>query len=437
MPNPRDALSPDALALLDAIGREGSFAAAARHLGLVPSALSYRVRQMEDALDVLLFDRSARQAVLTPAGAELLREGQRLLQDADAVALRVKRVATGWEPQLTIAADSVIAHNTLMELAEAFFTLQAPTRLRIREEVLTGTLEALVSGRADLALGVNLDASGATGLKSKPLGPLAFVYCVAHAHQQPGDDLPTSHGLARREALLQLRDQIGQRHIDKAAGGHHQKVRQPVVQLPHQKVPHQPAQCRHGAGQRHLDQRHARLRAGLAQHHQVAHVVRHLVGQHRKRGNHTQAQVGHEGRGDQDAVAKAMHAVAGEHRPAGARNHGGGRGHARMAVVVFMPCGWAWSCAPLGTCAAWSCGRAVPGGVAARLVAVLVAVVPQLGLVEQKEEHQAHQQRGKQVVGIGLASNASGSRCMKAVASRAPAARLSRCCGPTLAPRPP
>ena len=35
---------------------------------------------------------------------------------------------------------------------------------------------------------------------------------------------------------------------------------------------------------------------------------------------------------------------------------------------------------------------AVPG------MAVLMPVVPQFGLVQQKEEHQAHQQRGKQVV---------------------------------------
>ena len=69
----------------------------------------------------------------------------------------------------------------------------------------------------------------------------AHQHHKAHAHQEP-DDL--GHGLARREALLQLRNQIGQGHIDKAAGGHGQKVRQPVVQLPHQKIPHQPAQGR-------------------------------------------------------------------------------------------------------------------------------------------------------------------------------------------------
>ena len=72
MHTPRDVLTPDALAMLQTVVDAGSFAAAARQLDLVPSALSYRVRQIEDALDVLLFDRSARQARLTEAGAELI-----------------------------------------------------------------------------------------------------------------------------------------------------------------------------------------------------------------------------------------------------------------------------------------------------------------------------------------------------------------------------
>ena len=63
-----DVLTPDALRMLGSIEEQGSMAAAARALGLVPSALSYRVRQLEQALDVLLFDRSSRQARLTEAG---------------------------------------------------------------------------------------------------------------------------------------------------------------------------------------------------------------------------------------------------------------------------------------------------------------------------------------------------------------------------------
>lgn len=97
-PNPRSALSAENLALLEAVSRLGSMAAAAREIGMVPSALTYRIRQIEDALDVLLFDRSARRAVLTPAGAELLRSGEHLLQELDAVAQRVRRVPPAGNP---------------------------------------------------------------------------------------------------------------------------------------------------------------------------------------------------------------------------------------------------------------------------------------------------------------------------------------------------
>jgi molybdenum-dependent DNA-binding transcriptional regulator ModE len=51
--------------MMDTIARTGSFAAAARELGKVPSALTYSVRQLEEALDVLLFDRRSRQAKFT------------------------------------------------------------------------------------------------------------------------------------------------------------------------------------------------------------------------------------------------------------------------------------------------------------------------------------------------------------------------------------
>ena len=136
---PRSPLTPEALETLERVARTGSFAGAAREMGKVPSALTYSMRALEDALDVLLFDRSSRQARLTPAGEELLREGRRLLRDLDALANRVKRVATGWESAFTVAVDGIIAMPALLSLTEAFYALRPPTRLTLREEILSGT----------------------------------------------------------------------------------------------------------------------------------------------------------------------------------------------------------------------------------------------------------------------------------------------------------
>jgi DNA-binding transcriptional LysR family regulator len=211
MNSPRDVLTPDSLAMLQGIEKAGSFAAAARSMGLVPSALTYRVRQIEDALDVLLFDRRSRQAKLTAAGRELLREGERLLVDIDAIANRVKRVATGWESQLTVAVDSIVDRMTVMELCDAFFALKAPTRLRLRDETLSGTLEALTSGQADLALGTagSLGDSGlTTGIHSQVLGPMRFVFAVAPQHPLAQAPEPLSDALIGQHRAVAVADSV-------------------------------------------------------------------------------------------------------------------------------------------------------------------------------------------------------------------------------------
>ena len=207
MPSPRDVLTPDALAMLQVIAATGSFAAAARSLGVVPSALTYRVRQIEDALDVLLYDRSSRQARLTEAGAELLKEAARLLEEIDAVANRVKRVSTGWEPQFTIAVDSIISKTIVMELCESFLALQPPTRIKLRDETLSGTLEALTSGQADLALGV-ADVVNHAGIHSKALGDVRFVYAVAPHHPLAAAPEPLKDELVRQYRAVAVADTI-------------------------------------------------------------------------------------------------------------------------------------------------------------------------------------------------------------------------------------
>ncbi|RYX89705.1 MAG: LysR family transcriptional regulator [Comamonadaceae bacterium] len=206
MQTARDVLTPDSLAMLQAIATTGSFAAAARSLGLVPSALTYRVRQIEDALDVLLFDRSSRQARLTPAGAALLEDGARLLDEIDAVAHRVKRVATGWEAQFTIAADSVISRNTLFDLCDKFLALNPPTRLKIRDEVLSGTTEAVTSGLADIAIGSSMEAASQASVQSRLLGNLAFVYAVAPHHPLATAAEPVNDDVLRQHRAVAVAD---------------------------------------------------------------------------------------------------------------------------------------------------------------------------------------------------------------------------------------
>ena len=207
----RDVLTPESLTMLQTIARLGSFAAAAREMGLVPSALSYRVRQMEETLDVLLFDRSSRQAKLTAAGDELLSEGMRLLNDMDSIAHRIKRVATGWESQFTVVVDTIIQQRVVMDLCQHFYESNPPTRLRLRDETLSGTLYALTSGQADLAIGVVIQEDFPSGLRFEEIGPvMQFVFAVAPGHPLASAHQPLSDADVRAHRAVAVADSVPQ-----------------------------------------------------------------------------------------------------------------------------------------------------------------------------------------------------------------------------------
>lgn len=175
-------LSLESLEVLDAIARKGSFAAAAESLHRVPSAITYTVRKLEEDLGVALFNRSGHRAELTPAGTELLREGRHLLNAANELELRVKRVATGIETELTIAVTDLFNICALQPVLEKFYAQAFGTRLKITREVYGGCWDALLNHRADISIGAPGDAPTASGYSTKLIGELEFHYAVAPHH---------------------------------------------------------------------------------------------------------------------------------------------------------------------------------------------------------------------------------------------------------------
>lgn len=191
-------LSLDALQILDAIDRRGSFAAAGKALHKVPSTISYTVAKLEEDLGVQLFDRVGPRAEMTPAGRALLDEGRHLLRAARELELRVRRVASGWEAELTLAVDSMFPTWLLGADIRAFRDVAAQTRLRLIGEALSGTWEALLDRRADLLVGAAGEGPSGGGYVVEPLGSVEFVFAIA-----PGHPLVAMPGVLRREQLVE------------------------------------------------------------------------------------------------------------------------------------------------------------------------------------------------------------------------------------------
>lgn len=198
-------LSLDALEALDAIDRYGGFAAAARALHKVPSALSYTVRTLEEGLDVRLFDRGGARPVLTEAGRELLREGRHLLDAAGRLENRVRQVAKGWEAELVIAVNALLPRAPLFGLLGEFHDEGRETRLRLTAETLSGCWDALADGRADLVVGASGDPPSG-GYASQPLGEIALVFAMAPTHPLVHAPEPLSRETRARHRAVVMAD---------------------------------------------------------------------------------------------------------------------------------------------------------------------------------------------------------------------------------------
>ncbi|GGY32080.1 LysR substrate-binding domain-containing protein [Pseudoduganella albidiflava] len=175
-------LSLEALQIVDAIDRRGSFSAAGKELHRVPSTISYTVGKLEDDLGVQVFERNGPKVELTKAGRELLKEGRYLLRAAQDLEHRVRRVASGWETELAIGHDSMFSSLAFGDDIRAFYEVAQQTRLRIVREALSGTWEALLDRRVDLVVGAPGDGPAGGGYVSEPIGTLAWVFAVAPSH---------------------------------------------------------------------------------------------------------------------------------------------------------------------------------------------------------------------------------------------------------------
>jgi DNA-binding transcriptional LysR family regulator len=97
------------------VAEEGSFSAAARQLGVTPSAISRQVSRLEKFMGVRLLHRTTRHLRLTEAGLEALERGREMIESAQA-ALQVAeghmRVPKGL---VRMSAPKAFARHVLQE----------------------------------------------------------------------------------------------------------------------------------------------------------------------------------------------------------------------------------------------------------------------------------------------------------------------------------
>lgn len=160
------------LEAFDAVLREGSFEAAARVLHLTPSAVSQRIKALEERLGQVLVQRGV-PCVAAPAGAALQRHAQQLrLMEAEALqAFGLGPAEGGGALPLSIAvnADS-LATWFLPALARLAQAQAVRFELHVEDQDHSGAL--LRQGRVMAA--VTADPAPVQGCRAEPLGAMRY-----------------------------------------------------------------------------------------------------------------------------------------------------------------------------------------------------------------------------------------------------------------------
>ncbi|MEI4472915.1 LysR family transcriptional regulator [Frigidibacter sp. MR17.24] len=140
------------LRALHAVWAGGSFARAAAELGVVPSALTETVRQVEVALGAPLLDRAQRPAQPTPLGLAFLTETAPLVEGIDR-AIRQARAAGGLaQGELAVGAAPSAITGLVGPALSRFRAAHPAIRCRLRDDVGERLAEMVIEGALDLAV---------------------------------------------------------------------------------------------------------------------------------------------------------------------------------------------------------------------------------------------------------------------------------------------
>ncbi|MCA2017413.1 LysR family transcriptional regulator [Vibrio tritonius] len=145
-------LSLEQIRMLVLSAELGSFSACARKMGKVQSAVSHGINTLEIDLGVELFDRSARNPVLTPAGERLLRSAKTLVAQSDDLERMANSIHHGEESSLMVAYDDGLFTPKLAQLFNEFSNQFPYIQLDLRGCTSTDISDEIVHGETDLGI---------------------------------------------------------------------------------------------------------------------------------------------------------------------------------------------------------------------------------------------------------------------------------------------
>lgn len=168
-----------------ALAEELHFTRAAERLHIEQPPLSRTIKELEDELGVLLFDRDRRGTRLTPAGTTFLQDIRRLFTNLEQARENVRAIAAGLRGSVRIAISDGAIDPRLSALLALCRQEEPEIEIRLSEVTLAEQLRGLRSG--DFAIGFAHTADVGDGLVTEPIWQDPLTVPIRHpllAHKE-------------------------------------------------------------------------------------------------------------------------------------------------------------------------------------------------------------------------------------------------------------
>jgi DNA-binding transcriptional LysR family regulator len=176
----------------------GSFAAAARELGISPVAVSQNISRLEMGLGVRLLARSTRALQITPEGQAFLEQCKGPLAQLDAACKDAASDVKHASGKLRVTIVSPVAFLYLVPLLPVFFARHPGIQLELE---LSEDATSLIAKRFDV--GIRVGVLNDAAFVARPLGPLRLLLCASPAYLAK-HGTPAAVADLASHALLQL-----------------------------------------------------------------------------------------------------------------------------------------------------------------------------------------------------------------------------------------
>lgn len=192
------------------IARYESFALAAEELRVTQSALSRRIKKLENSLGAPILDRTTRSVAVSTLGLEFLPQAIRIVEDFNRSLDDVNEIVRVRRGVVTFSCNMTISDTLLPDILERFKKSFPDIRIRVHEDSSPQALEKVLNGQSELAFAQLGEVH--PELEFEKLINDRFVI-VCHKDHPLAKQVSTTWNAVKDEQFILLRAESGTRKI--------------------------------------------------------------------------------------------------------------------------------------------------------------------------------------------------------------------------------